>query len=39
MMGIVDDLRVEVSRLGGDGSALGSALLAMEHVLSPSGDA
>ena len=35
MMGIVDDLRVEVSRLGGDGSALGSALLAMEHVFSP----
>jgi len=35
MMGIVDDLRIELSRLGPDGSALGSALLAMEHVFSP----
>jgi predicted NBD/HSP70 family sugar kinase len=35
MMGIIDDLQVRVSGLGVDGSALGSALLAMEHVFSP----
>lgn len=35
MMGIIDDLQIRVSGLGVDGSALGSALIAMKHVFSP----
>jgi predicted NBD/HSP70 family sugar kinase len=35
MMGIAGDLRLELSRLGPEASALGGALLAMEHVFSP----
>jgi glucokinase len=35
MKRILDDVLVETSDLGGDASALGSALLAMEHIYSP----
>jgi glucokinase len=35
MMGIADDLRLELSGLGTEASALGCALLAMERVFSP----
>ena len=35
MMGIAEDLRLELSGLGPDASALGCALLAMERVFSP----
>ncbi|MBN1835334.1 MAG: ROK family protein [Spirochaetales bacterium] len=35
MMGIIDDLELRVSRLGVDASALGSALIAMDHVFAP----
>ncbi len=34
MMGIIDDLRLTVSKLGEDAPALGGALLAMEHLFS-----
>jgi N-acetylglucosamine repressor len=35
MVGIADDLRLELSRLGTEASALGCALLAMERVFRP----
>ena len=35
MMGIAGDLRLELSLLGAEASALGAALLAMEHVFGP----
>ena len=35
MMGIAGDLRLELSRLGPEATALGGALLAMEHVFGP----
>jgi N-acetylglucosamine repressor len=35
MMGIAEDLRLELSRLGPEASALGCALLAMERVFGP----
>jgi predicted NBD/HSP70 family sugar kinase len=35
MMGIAEDLRLELSRLGAEASALGCALLAMERVFRP----
>jgi hypothetical protein len=35
MMGIAEDLRLELSRLGPEASALGGALLAMERVFRP----
>jgi predicted NBD/HSP70 family sugar kinase len=35
MVGIADDLRLELSRLGPEASALGCALLAMERVFRP----
>jgi len=35
MMGIAEDLRLELSRLGPEASALGCALLAMEQVFGP----
>lgn len=35
MMGIAEDLRLELSGLGAEASALGCALLAMERVFSP----
>lgn len=34
MMGIIDDVEIKTSTLGIDGSALGCALLSMEHVFS-----
>ena len=35
MMGIAEDLRLELSGLGTEASALGCALLAMERVFGP----
>lgn len=35
MMGIVEDTEIRISKLGVDGSALGSALIAMDHVFLP----
>ncbi len=32
MMGIIDDLQIHISQLDVDGSALGSALLALQHI-------
>jgi predicted NBD/HSP70 family sugar kinase len=35
MMGIIEDMQIEVSKLGVDSSALGSALIAMNHIFAP----